>query len=89
MSITMNFNILFLVYNDYLVIRPSHDLKTIMNTKIYMIIETLPNSFKMTKGILKGHKVFLWESKVLQALLLKRKRTTPNKENSRKKNTQG
>ena len=54
-----------------------------MNTNIHMILETLPSSFGMAKGILKDYKVFIWKSKVLQVLLSKRRTTIPNKESLR------
>ena len=54
-----------------------------MNTSILMILEILPLSSGMDKEILKDYKVFIWKSKVLQVLLLKRRRTIPNKESSR------
>ena len=47
-----------------------------------MILETLPFSFRMEKEILKDYKVFIWEPKVLQVLLSRRRRTIPNKESS-------
>ena len=60
-------------------------LKTIINTKIHVILEKLPNPFGMGKNILKEWKGVHIEVKVLQALLLRRKAiTTPNKESSRK-----
>ena len=52
-----------------------------MNTSIHMILETLSFSFKMAMVILKDYKVFIWKSKVLQVLLLKRRSTMPNKKN--------
>ena len=55
-----------------------------MNTSIHMILETLPFSLKMDKGKLKVYRVFIWKSKVLQVLFLRRRRTIPNKESSRK-----
>ena len=36
-----------------------------MNIGIHMILETLPFSFEMTKGILKDYRVFIWKLKVL------------------------
>ena len=61
-------------------------LKTIMNTRIQVILEILPDSFQMGKKILKEWKGVHMEAKVLQALLprRRRKRRTPNKESSRK-----
>ena len=59
-------------------------LKTIMNTKIHVILEILPDSFDMGKKILKEWEGFHMEVKVLQALLPRRGTTTPNKESSRK-----
>ena len=57
MSITWDFDILFLVYNGYLVIRVGQfwhaTLRTIMNTSYHMILKTLSFSFGMAKGILK------------------------------------
>ena len=61
-------------------------LRTIMNTEIHVILEILPNSFRMSKKILKEWKGVHTEVKVLQALLPRRKRTNPNKESSRKRN---
>ena len=60
-------------------------LRTIMNTKIHVILEILSYSFGMGKKILKEWKGVHMEVKVLQALLPRRKRTTPNKESSRKR----
>ena len=54
-----------------------------MNTSIHMILETLPFSFRMEKEILKDYKVFIWEPKVLQVLLSRRRRTIPNKKSLR------
>ena len=57
-----------------------------------MILETLTFSLRMAKKILKYYKVFIWKSKVLQVLLLRRRRTMPNKESSKegiRKQTQG
>ena len=58
-----------------------------------MILETLTFSLRMAKKILKYYKVFIWKSKVLQVLLLRRRRRTiPNKESSKegiRKQTQG
>ena len=48
-----------------------------------MILETLPFSFRMEKEILKDYKVFIWEPKVLQVLLSRRRRTIPNKKSLR------
>ena len=59
-------------------------LKTIMNTRIQVILEILPDSFGMGKKILKEEKSVHMEVKVLQAFLLRRRRITPNKESSRK-----
>ena len=56
MFITKDFDILLLVCNGYLVIRVGQllqaTLRTVMNTSIHMILETLPFSFGMAKGIL-------------------------------------
>ena len=69
MSITRDLDILFLVCNGYLVIRIGQlwqaTLRTVMNTSIYMILETLSFSFGMAKGIPKDYGVFIWNSKVL------------------------
>ena len=54
-----------------------------MKTSIHMILETLPFSLEMAKGILKDYRVFIWKSKVLEVLLSRRRRTIPNKESSR------
>ena len=60
MSITKYFDILFQVCKGYLVIRASQfwqaALRIVMNTSIYVILETLLVSFWMVKGIeeLKG-----------------------------------
>ena len=59
-------------------------LKTIMNTKIPVILEILPDSFGIDKKILKESKDVHMEVKALQALLLRRRRITLNKESSRK-----
>ena len=59
-------------------------LETIMNTRIQVIVEILPDSFGIGKKIIKEKKCVHIEVKVLQAFLLRRRRTTPNKENSRK-----
>ena len=56
-----------------------------MNTEIHVILEILPNSFRMSKKILKEWKGVHTEVKVLQAFL-PRRRTNPNKESSRKRN---
>ena len=55
-----------------------------MNTRIHVILEILPKSFEMGKKILKDWKGVHMEVKVLQALLPRRRTTTPNKESSRK-----
>ena len=63
-----------------------------MNTNIHMILEILPFSFWMTKGILKDYRVFIWKSKVLQVILSRRRKTIPNKESSKegiREQTQG
>ena len=57
-------------------------LKTIINTKIHVILEKLPNPFGMGKNILKEWKGVHIEVKVL---LPRRRRTKPNKESSRKR----
>ena len=59
-------------------------LKTIMNTRIHIVLEILPNSFGIGKKILKDLKSVHMEVKVLQAFLLRRRRSTPNKESLRK-----
>ena len=55
MSITKYFDILFQVCKGYLVIRASQfwqaALRIVMNTIIYVILQTLPVSFWMVKGI--------------------------------------
>ena len=87
MSITEDFDILFLVCNGYLVIRIGQlwqaTLRAVMNTRIHMILEALSFSFEMAKGILKDYRMFIWKSKVLQVFLSRRRRITPNKESSR------
>ena len=59
-------------------------LKTIMNIGIQVILEILLDSFGIGKKILKEWKGVHMEAKVLQALLLKRRTITLNKESSRK-----
>ena len=85
MSITRDFDILFLVCNGYLVIRIGQlwqaTLRTVMNTSIYMILETLSFSFGMANGILKDYRVFIWKLKVF----LRRSKIIPNKESSRER----
>ena len=54
-----------------------------MNTSVHMILETLPFPFRMAKGILKDYRVFIRKSKVLQVLLLIKRKTKPNKESLR------
>ena len=53
MSITRDFDILFLVCNSYLVIRVSQfwqaTLRTVMNTSIHMILETLCRSQNLSQ----------------------------------------
>ena len=49
-----------------------------------MILEALLFSIEMAKGILKGYRVFIWKSKVLHVLFLRRRRIIQNKESSRK-----
>ena len=65
MSITRDFDILFLAYNGYLVIRVGElwqaTIRIVMNTSIHMILETLPFSFEMAKGILKDYRAFIWK----------------------------
>ena len=60
MSITSDFNILFLVCKGYLVIRAYHPRqvtpRTVMNTKVYIILESLLDSIGIIKEILKEHK---------------------------------
>ena len=46
-------------------------LMTIIDTKVYMILETLVVSFEMTKEILKDYKGVHMRVKVLQVLLLR------------------
>ena len=46
-------------------------LMTIIDTKVYMILETLVVSFEMTKEILKDYKSVHMRVKVLQVLLLR------------------
>ena len=78
MSITKDFDIIFLVCNDYLVIRIGQlwqaTLKTVMNTSIHMILETFPFSFRMVKGILKDYKVFIRKVKGSSGSSLKKKK---------------
>ena len=87
MFITRDFDILFLVCNGYLLIRVGQlsqaTLRIVMNISIHMILETLPFSFRMAKGILKDYSVFIWKSNVLFVLSPRRRRITPNKESSR------
>ena len=52
-----------------------------MNTRIHMILEILPFSFRMAKRILKDYKVFIWKLKVF----LRRSKIIPNKESSRER----
>ena len=59
-------------------------LKTIINTRIHVILAILPDSFQIGKKILEEWKGVHIKFKVLQTLLLRRRATTPNKENSRK-----
>ena len=60
MSITKDFDIIFLVYKSCLVIRACQHkqaiLKTIMNIRVHMILKTLLVFFRMAKNILKYHK---------------------------------
>ena len=58
--------------------------KTIMNTRIHVVLEILPDSFWIGKKILKDWKSVHMEVKILQAFLLRRRRSTPNKESLRK-----
>ena len=58
--------------------------KIIMNIKIHAILEILPDSFGIGKKILKDWKSVHMEVKILQAFLLRRRRSTPNKESLRK-----
>ena len=55
-----------------------------MNTRNHVILEILPDFFGMDKKILEEWKGVHIKFKVLQTLLLRRRETTPNKENSRK-----
>ena len=50
-----------------------------MNTKFYMIIENLLDSFEMVKRILKDYENIYMRARVLQ-VLLSRKRRTSNEE---------
>ena len=87
MFITRDFDVMFLVCNGYLVIRVGQlcqaTLRIVMSISIHMILETLPFSFRMVKGILKDYSVFIWKSNVLFVLSPRRRRITPNKESSR------
>ena len=57
--------------------------KTIMNTRVTMILETLSVSFEMAKGILKEHKgVHMGVNSSLG--FSTKKNNTPNNESSRK-----
>ena len=81
MSITKYFDILFLACKGCLVIRAGQlrqaVFRTIMNTRVHMILKALLVSSRMVKRILKEYKRFIWESKVL---LRRRRMTPPNKE---------
>ena len=59
-------------------------LKTIINTRVHIILAILPDSFQVGKKILEEWKDVHIEFKVLHTLLLRRTTTTPNKKNSRK-----
>ena len=59
-------------------------LKTIINTRIHVILEILLDFFGMGKEILKEWKGVHMKVKVLQVLFPRRRRRTPNKESSRK-----
>ena len=50
-----------------------------MNTRIYMILETLLVSFRMIKRILKEHRGISMEVKGSFGSFTKKKKTTPNK----------
>ena len=84
MSITKYFDILFLACKGCLVIRAGQlrqvVFRSIMNTRVHMILKALLVSSRMVKRILKEYKRFIWESKVLQVLLRRRRMTPPNKE---------
>ena len=60
MSITSDYNILFLVCKGYLVIRAYNPRqvtpRTVMNTKVYIILESLLDSIGIVKEIPKEHK---------------------------------
>ena len=59
-------------------------LRIIMNTRIHVILKILLDYFGTNKKILKEWKGVHMEVKLIQALLPKRRRRTPNKESSRK-----
>ena len=59
-------------------------LKTIINTRIHVILVILTDPFGMGKKILKEWNGVHIEVRVLQAHLPRKRTTTPNKENSRK-----
>ena len=59
-------------------------LKTIMNSRIPIILEILPNSFGMGKKILKESKGVHMEVNVLQVFLPRKRKTKIYKESSRK-----
>ena len=96
MSIVIVFNILFslqVIFSNKDRLARQVTLRTIMNTKLYIWSK---RPFHIPPGYLRGFlniiRVFICESKILQALLPKRKRTTLNKESSRErmgKKTQG
>ena len=47
-----------------------------MNTKFYMIIENLLDSFEMVKRILKDYENIYMRARVLQVLLSRKRRTS-------------
>ena len=77
MSITSDFDILFLVCKGYLVIRASRfgqaAFKTTMNTKFDMILETFTSSFEMAQEIPKDYKVFILRLRVFLGSFAKKK----------------
>ena len=78
MSITKDFGILFQLCNGYLVIRAGQlrqvALRTIMNTKVHMILNTLSTFFRIAKGILKYHKGVYMRVKGFSSSFTKKKK---------------
>ena len=87
-SIVMVYDILFKVaiFGDKVKSTRQISLRTIINTKIHAILEILPNSFEMSKRILKYYNGVYMVAKVFLALLLRKRTITPNKKSSRKEN---